>query len=180
MIHPTAKIHPLTFVDKTVEILEGVVIWQFATVLADVEIGKNCSIGSGTEIGRGSVIGDHSRISAHVFLPSNSIVGERSFIGPGCVFTDDKYPRAGNAQYVAEPPRIEHGVSIGAGAIILPGVHIKHGAMIAAGAIVTRDVEPYEHVRGEPSRVKEYSRMKTERQELFVGTTVVKGDEHVA
>lgn len=171
---------PTNFIDESAQIGEGSVVWHYATVLADVEIGKHCSIGSGTEIGSGSVIGNSTRISAHVFLPANSIIGERVFIGPGVIATDDKHPRASNSSYVAEPPRIEHGVSIGAGAVILPGVHIKRGATIAAGAIVTRDVEPYEHVRGEPSRVKEYSRMKSEHQELFIGTKVEKGDEHIA
>jgi len=171
---------PTNFIDESAHIGEGTVVWHYVTILSDVEIGKNCSIGSGTEIGRGSVIGDHTRISAHVFLPANSIVGQRVFIGPDVVFTDDRHPRAGNSSYIAEPPQIEHGVSIGAGAVVLPGVHIKHGATIAAGAIVTHDVEPYDHVRGEPARVKPYSRMPATRSELFVGVKVEKGDEHVA
>lgn len=153
---------PFNFIDESAEIGPDTIVWHFVTILANVRIGKQCSIGSHAEIGAGSVIGDHSRISAHVFLPSNSEVGERVFIGPGVVCTDDRHPRAGNFSYQAEPPIIESGCSIGAGAILLPGVRIGAGALIGAGAIVTRDVPAHEHVRGEPARVKPYSRIKTE------------------
>ncbi|QTH17114.1 CatB-related O-acetyltransferase [Pseudomonas corrugata] len=38
------------------------------------------------------------------------------------------------------------------GAMILSGVTIGHGAVVAAGAVVTRDVEPYAVVGGNPCR----------------------------
>lgn len=142
----------VNFIDPTASIGEGTVCWHFCVVLQDVVIGENCSIGSGAEIGRGSVIGDRVRISAHVFLPAKSKVGDEVFIGPGAVFTDDRHPRAGNAQYRAEPPIIERGASIGAGAVILPGVRIGANAMVGAGAIVTKDVAAWSVVRSEPAR----------------------------
>lgn len=52
----------------------------------------------------------------------------------------------------AHPVVIGHDVWIGHGAIILPGRSIGTGAVIAAGAIVTRDVEPYTIVAGNPAR----------------------------
>lgn len=151
---------PINFIDPTAKIGEGSVVWHFAVVLADVVVGKSCSIGSGSEIGRGSMIGDYSRIGAHVFLPSNTILEERVFIGPGCVCTDDRFPRAGNNQsYDAKPPYIESGASIGAGSVLLPGVRIGFGAMVGAGAIVTKDVPPHAHVRSEAARIKPYSQI---------------------
>ena len=47
---------------------------------------------------------------------------------------------------------IGHDVWIGHGAIVLPGRKIGHGAVIAAGAVVTKDVEPYAIVGGNPAR----------------------------
>ena len=41
---------------------------------------------------------------------------------------------------------------IGAGAIILNGVTIGDGAIVGAGAVVTKDVEPYTVVAGNPAR----------------------------
>lgn len=172
MIHPTAKIHPLAFIDADAEIGENCVVWQFASVLRGVRLGKGVSIGAGSEIGIGSVVGAGTRISAQVFLPSNSVLGERVFCGPGVRFADDRNPRAGNFSYLAQPPTVDSGASIGMGATIVPpphdperdfpGIHIAVGAMIAAGAIVTRDVKPHEHVRGEPARVKTYSKVRAE------------------
>jgi acetyltransferase-like isoleucine patch superfamily enzyme len=37
--------------------------------------------------------------------------------------------------------------------IVLPGVTIGEGAVVAAGAVVTKDVEPYTIVAGNPARV---------------------------
>lgn len=153
---------PTNFIDETARIGEHTVVWHYAVIQAGVVIGDHCSIGSGSEIGRGSIIGNHSRVSAHVFLPSNSILEERVFVGPGCVFTDDKRPRAGNFSYDARPPYLESGASVGAGAVILPGIRLGAGCLIGAGAIVTRDVAPHEHVRGEPARVKAYSQITEE------------------
>jgi acetyltransferase-like isoleucine patch superfamily enzyme len=54
---------------------------------------------------------------------------------------------------------IEDHVWIGARAIISPGVRIGEGAVIGAGSVVTRDVEPYTIVAGNPARfIKERSR----------------------
>lgn len=44
-------------------------------------------------------------------------------------------------------------VWIGARAIILPGVNIGQGAVVGAGAVVTKNVEPYTIVGGNPARV---------------------------
>jgi virginiamycin A acetyltransferase len=44
-------------------------------------------------------------------------------------------------------------VWIGHGATIMPGVTIGDGAIIATAAVVTRDVEPYSIVGGNPARV---------------------------
>lgn len=44
-------------------------------------------------------------------------------------------------------------VHVGAGAVILPRLIIGEGAIIGAGAIVTKDVEPYTVVLGNPAKV---------------------------
>ena len=43
-------------------------------------------------------------------------------------------------------------VSIGARAIVLPGVTIGEGAVVGAGAVVTKDVEPFTVVGGNPAK----------------------------
>lgn len=51
---------------------------------------------------------------------------------------------------------IEDEVWIGFGVIILSGVKIRKGAIIAAGAVVTRDVEAYSIVGGNPAKMIKY------------------------
>ncbi|MCW3797511.1 hypothetical protein OMW55_06810 [Sphingomonas sp. BN140010] len=51
-----------------------------------------------------------------------------------------------------ERTRVCRGASIGAGAVILPGLTIGEGAMIGAGAVVTHDVPAGETWVGNPAR----------------------------
>jgi acetyltransferase-like isoleucine patch superfamily enzyme len=48
---------------------------------------------------------------------------------------------------------IGHDVWIGAGAVVLSGIHIGNGAVIGAAAVVTHDVPPYSIVAGNPAKV---------------------------
>ena len=57
-----------------------------------------------------------------------------------------------NRPLVTAPITICDGVWIGARAIILPGVTIGEGAIVAAGAVVTKDVEPFTVVGGNPAK----------------------------
>ena len=58
----------------------------------------------------------------------------------------------GHERLVTAPITICDGVWIGARAIILPGVTIGEGAVVAAGAVVTKDVEPFTVVGGNPAK----------------------------
>ena len=53
----------------------------------------------------------------------------------------------------AKPIRIGHGVWIGGGAIVLPGVTIGDGAVIGAGSVVTHDVSADSLAVGNPARI---------------------------
>ncbi|OLP48833.1 hypothetical protein BJF91_17005 [Allorhizobium taibaishanense] len=53
-------------------------------------------------------------------------------------------------------PVIEHDVWIGQGALIGRGITIGTGAVIAAGSVVTKSVEPYSVVAGNPARHVRY------------------------
>lgn len=58
-----------------------------------------------------------------------------------------------NRPLVTAPITICDGVWIGARAIVLPGVTIGEGAVVAAGSVVTKDVEPWTVVGGNPAKV---------------------------
>lgn len=54
---------------------------------------------------------------------------------------------------IVKPIRIDHGVWLGYGALVLKGIRIGNGAVIGANAVVTRDVAPYQIAVGNPARV---------------------------
>lgn len=146
---------PVNFIDLSAEIGDDTWVWHYAVILSGVVIGRNCSIGSFVEVGKNCSIGDGTRIGSHTFLPPGAKIGRNVFIGPSCTFTDDKHPKVGNTGYHAEPPVIEDNASIGAGCVILPGVHIGSNAVIGAGSVVTRSVPPGGLVYGDKARLRE-------------------------
>ena len=128
--------------------------WQFCTICEDVEIGDNVVIGSNVFVGAGTKIGSGTRIQHGAFIPKNTVIEDFVFIGPNATLTDDKHPVAGKG-YTAQPPVLKSGCSIGAGVTILPGVTIGHNALIGAGAVVTKDVQPFCTMVGNPCRIIE-------------------------
>lgn len=65
---------------------------------------------------------------------------------------DDYTEKATSAYEPAGNTEIGHDVWIGAEAMIMPGVKIAHGAVIGARALVTKNVEPYTIVGGNPAK----------------------------
>jgi len=142
-----------------VELGEDVRLSRFIN-LYGCAIGDNSMIGSFVEIQQGASVGSRSKVSSHSFICEGVSIGDRCFIGHGVVFTNDRTPRAVNAQgepqtaedWMMIPTVVEDDVSIGSGATILPGVTIGRGSMVGAGAVVTGDVEPLSLVVGVPAR----------------------------
>ena len=130
----------MRFIDGSVFLGADTVVWHLATICEGTRIGAHCVIGTSVWIGKNCRIGNRVRIQTGAFIPNGTVIEDDVFIGPNVTLTDDKYPRAGNHGYKADPPVIRQGASIGAGATILPGVVIGARAMVAAGAVVTRDV----------------------------------------
>jgi len=114
-------------------------------------IGNNVSIGSYTEIAPFNDIGDNVRIHSRCFI-ENVIIESGVFIAPGVIFTDDKYPPTKDYLSRWKKTIVRKNASIGAGAIILPGLEIGENAMIGAGAIVTKDVAANTTVAGNPAK----------------------------
>ena len=150
----------LALVDKGVEIGGRTKIWAYAHIRDGVNIGEDCIIAERVYIGDGSQVANRCKIQNGAQLYS-VIVGDGVFIGPGVIFCNDKHPRAVNTNGSLKQPgdwkkvftHVEAGASIGAGAIILPGVTIGQWAMVGAGAVVTEDVPEYGLAVGNPARV---------------------------
>ena len=144
-------VHNMAEVDAGAVLGPGTKVWQFATVCMGVVTGTNCAIGSGVYVGRYTKLGDGVRVQDKVHLTDRMTIGDRVFIGPCAVFVNDRHPRVNNPKYKPEPPVVEDDVSVGAGAVILPGVRLGEGCVVGAGAVVTKDVPPYATVVGNPA-----------------------------
>ena len=131
---------------------EGTKIWHEnkSNIYGKGRIGKNCNIGALVEI-RHPQIGDDCKIQAFVFIPEGVKIGDRVFIGPHVCFTNDKNPKAVGSWQLRKTI-VQDDVSIGAGAVILPGLTIGKGATIGAGAVVTKNVPAGVTVIGNPAK----------------------------
>lgn len=145
--------HPFADIHESVRFGENCTVWQFATICENTQLGESVVVGSAAWVGRGCVIGNFTRIQHGAFIPNHTKIGRSVFIGPNAVLTDDKMPKVGKL-YTPAPPILEDDCSIGAGAVILPGVTIGRGAMIGAGAVVTQDVPAFAVVMGTPAKQK--------------------------
>jgi len=156
-------VHPNALCESS-RIGEGTRVWAFAHVMDGATVGRDCNIGGNAFIESGVTVGDGVTIKNGVLIWNGVTIEDDVFIGPGAIFTNDRYPRSRRMAEVRhrydrrnrwlEPTRICRGASIGAHATILCGVTIGPCAMIAAGAIVTRDVPPHQLAAGQPARTK--------------------------
>jgi acetyltransferase-like isoleucine patch superfamily enzyme len=122
-------------------------------------VGDNTKIGAFVEIQRNASIGANCKISSHSFICEGVRIEEGVFIGHGVIFTNDKYPRAINADgrqqtdadWRVIPTLVKKGASIGSNATILCGITIGERAIVGAGAVVTKDVSADTTVAGNPA-----------------------------
>ncbi|TVY68741.1 putative acetyltransferase [Lachnellula suecica] len=111
--------------------------------------------------------GYNVRVGKGAFVNSNCTfintlpitIGARTLIGPNCSFFSGSHPldpflRNGiNGPEAGAPISIGEDCWFGGNAIVLPGVTIGRGATVGAGSVVTRDVEAFTVVAGNPARV---------------------------
>ena len=122
---------------ENLEIESGVLLGRFD----DVKIGRDVQINERSRL-RNVEIGDGVMIAPEVYVLHSGHSHSR---------LDIPMRFQGETRY--EKTVIADDVWVGARAIILPGRRIGKGAIIAAGSIVTKDVDPFTIVGGNPARV---------------------------
>lgn len=123
----------------------------------------------------GMKIGDSSiHMGVVAFSPWNITIGSNSIIHFDClldgrggiviadnvdisfgvkIFTEQHDLNSDDYGTVAKAVTIGKFAVIGAYSILLPGVSIGEGAVVAAGSVVTKSVEPYAVVGGNPAKI---------------------------
>ena len=144
-IHPTALV-------ASQQIGEGTRIWAFVNILEGARIGRDCNICDRCFIENQVVLGDRVTVKCGISIYDGIVLEDDVFVGPDVTFSNDVRPRSG--KHLSAYPRtlVKTGASLGAGAIILPGVRIGRFAIVGAGSLVTRDVPDFALVYGSPAR----------------------------
>lgn len=150
---PSYFAHPSAVIDVGAEIGAGSKLWHFSHVMAGARIGRRCNLGQNVFVAGGAVIGDDVKVQNNVSVYDGVELEDHVFIGPSCVFTNVKQPRAeldGRGNY--RTTRVRRGATLGANSTIVCGVTLGSYAFIAAGAVVTRDVPDFALMVGNPAR----------------------------
>ena len=114
----------------------------YFSYLADTNTGHYCTFGSRISIGAFSHPTDN--LSVHEIGYRNTLesYGDTILQEDASTYMDER----------AKKTTIGNDVWIGDNAVVIKGVTISNGAIVAAGSIVTRDVDPYSIVAGNPAK----------------------------
>ncbi len=153
-------IHATADVSDSAELGPGTTVWHLAQIREGARLGSECIVGRGAYVGPGVVIGDQVKLQNYALVYEPARLEDQVFIGPAVILTNDVFPRATDVSGKLKRPAdwealgvvIRHGASVGARAVVLPGVVIGRWALVAAGAVVTRDVPGFGLVAGSPAR----------------------------
>lgn len=145
-------IHPTANVSSETKIGDGTKIWINSQIREKSKIGENCIISKDTYIDTEVKIGNNCKIQNSVSVYHGVTIEDDVFVGPNACFTNDKVPRAFDPEWKITPTFVKKGVSIGANATIVCGITLGEYCMVAAGSVVTKDVESYSLVMGNPAK----------------------------
>nr|WP_279291024.1 DapH/DapD/GlmU-related protein [Pseudomonas sp. S25] len=106
-----------------------------------VSLGEYCYVGSGCYLDGDITIGAYTMLANNVAI----VGGDHAFGCPGVTMRD-----GGREEW--RHTALGRDVWVGHGAIILNGLSIGDGAIVAAGSVVTKNVEAFSVVAGNPAR----------------------------
>lgn len=157
-VHPTAQVSPQATLGA------GSRVWNWVQIREGARLGEQCIIAKGVYIDFGVQIGSRVKIQNHASVYHGVTLEDGVFVGPHVCFTNDRLPRAVNADgtlkddgdWAVTPTLVRSGASLGANSVILPGVTIGRWALVGAGAVVTADVPDHGLALGNPARLVGY------------------------
>lgn len=149
---------------------DGSVIRSHTVIYAGTTIGKKCHIGHGNLVrefcqwGDNSSLGGHSIVEHHCIIGSNvriqgqvgvceySIIEDDAWIGPRVMFTNVYHPTCERAKECLAGPIVRSGAKIAACVTICPDLEVGKDSFTGAGAVLTKSVEDYAIMFGNPAK----------------------------
>lgn len=118
------------------------------TIREKSHIGNHVSVGTLSDIQGNCEIGNYVRMHSNVHIGQLSIIDDFVWIYPYVVLTNDPTPPSDHFQGV----HVRNFAILATGSIIIPGLEIGQDALVAAGTIVTKSVDPYAVIAGNPGK----------------------------
>jgi len=146
-------VHDSAIVDEGCSIGDGTKIWHFSHIMSNCAIGERCNIGQNVVVSPGVVLGRNVKVQNNVSIYEGVICEDDVFLGPSMVFTNVINPRSAiNRRGQYAKTKVGRGASIGANATIVCGHDIGQYAFVGAGAVVTKSVDDFALVVGNPAK----------------------------
>jgi virginiamycin A acetyltransferase len=147
-----------------IQIAEGAQVKQGAELFGEITVERNAKIGPESSLSGTVTVSRYSQLNGDNYAKGDVSIGQFCAIARRTGFyavnhemdhwaVQHTFQSHHGISFEKEkkPVRIGSDVWCGMDAIVLPGVEIGHGACIGAHSVVTRDVEPYEIVAGNPA-----------------------------
>jgi len=145
--------HETAIIDQGCVIGKNTKIWHFSHLMTDSVVGENCNIGQNVVISPNVILGSNVKVQNNVSIYTGVVCEDYVFLGPSMVFTNVINPRSAvNRRNDYMSTIVKKGASIGANATIVCGNDIGKFSFIGAGAVVTKEVQDYSLVVGNPSK----------------------------
>jgi len=139
---------------SSVKVADEVAFGHNVMVRENVTIGERTKVGTNVVVDGSTTIGARVSIQTGVYICTYSTVEDGVFLGPCCVFTNDKYVAQKPFKLIG--PTVKRGASIGANALLFPGITVGEGAVVGSQAMVNSDVPPRTIFVGIPAhRIKD-------------------------
>lgn len=156
------RVHPTALLEEGVILGLGTSVWDNVHIRSRTTIGEECIIGEKTYIAYDVKIGRRVKINNHVSICTAVTIEDGVMISAGTIFTNDRFPRATTSDLKKLRPSepdddtlktlIKAGATIGAGCVIGNDLTIGRFAMVGMGSVVTKSVDDFILVMGNPAR----------------------------
>lgn len=145
--------HETAVIDSNSTIGKGTKIWHFSHIMSNCIIGERCNIGQNVVVSPWVTLGSNVKVQNNVSIYTGVECEDDVFLGPSMVFTNIINPRSAiirKEKY--EKTLVKKGASVGANATIICGNTLGEFCLIGAGSVVTKPVNNYALIIGNPGR----------------------------